>query len=149
MSPREELLEEMLSAWAELVTIVERLDGKFDQDLGDGWNARGLLAHIALWERVANWKLSGAPVPNAADLIEREPWDLDTFNETMRGRWSERATADVVAELRAAHAALVATVRDAPDEDCAPRGRVWLAIHDDGAGHYEHHLPALQDLTIS
>ncbi len=148
MSPREELLEQMLSAWVELVTIVERLGGKFEQDLGDGWRARDVLAHIALWERAANWKLTGAPVPNAADLMDRDPWDLDAFNEAMRERWRDRSAADVVAELRAAHEALVATVQEAPDEDCAPQGRVWVAIHEDGAGHYEHHLPALRDLII-
>ncbi len=147
MSPREELLERMLSAWTELMTIVERLDGQFDDDLGDAWRVGDVLAHIALWERMADRKLSGSPVPNAADLIDQEPWDLDLFNETMRDRWRGRSTQEVVTELRAAHEALVTTVSEATEEDCAKQGRVWDVIEVDGAGHYDHHLPALRKIV--
>lgn len=143
MSPREQLLDRMLSGWAELMTIVATRSGRFEADLGDGWRVKDVLAHLALWERVANWKLSGAPVPNAADLIAREPWDLNAFNEAMRDRWRQRSDDDVLAELRAAHEALVSTVQSASEEDCAPNGRAWTVIDEDGAGHYEHHLTAL------
>lgn len=144
VSARDELLEEMLSAWAELMTVVKSIGGRFDEDLGDGWRVRDVLAHLALWERVANWKLTGAVVPNSEGLIDREPWDLDAFNVGMRNRWRDRSPSDVLAELRAAHEALVAAVSSSSDSGCAPKGGVWTVIHEDGAGHYEHHLPALQ-----
>jgi hypothetical protein len=144
VSPREALLEEMLSAWSELTTVIKELDGTFDRDLGDGWRVQDVLAHIALWERVAGWKLSGSDIPRADDLIDREPWDLNAFNEAMRDRWRKATAQEVVAELHAAHEALVTMVSNATDEDCATNGQVWTAIHEDGAGHYEHHLPPLQ-----
>ncbi len=147
MTPRDDLLERMLSAWTELMTVVEQLDGRFDVDLGDGWRVRDVLAHIALWERVANWKLSGADVPNSEGVIDRDPWDLNEFNETMRARWRDRPVSDVLAELRAAHEALVATVEGAPDEQCAPDGAAHEVIEQDGAGHYEHHLAALRGVA--
>ncbi len=147
MSARDQLLEDMLSAWAELMTLVRALDGRFDTDLGDGWRVRDVLAHIALWERVANWKLTGAPIPNADDVVEREPWDLDLFNETMRGRWRDRSVAEVLSELHAAHEALVASVQGAADADCDSNGSVRTVIDEDGAGHYEHHLPVLNGLV--
>ncbi len=144
MTTRDVLLERMLSAWSELLTLVEQLDGRFDVDLGDGWRVRDVLAHIALWERVANWKLSGSDVPNSEGVIDRDPWDLNAFNETMRARWRDRPVSDVLAELRAAHGALVASVAAASDDDCAAGGNVHGVIDDDGAGHYEHHLAALR-----
>ncbi|MGA7669019.1 MAG: maleylpyruvate isomerase N-terminal domain-containing protein [Nitrolancea sp.] len=147
MSPREELLEQMLSAWTELMTVAQQLDGKFDADLGDGWRVRDVLAHIALWERVANWKLGGPEVPHAEGVADREPWDLNFFNEAMRDRWRDRPVEDVLAELRVSHQALVATVAAASDEDCAADGSVWTVIQEDGAGHYELHLSALRTVA--
>ena len=147
MSPREEIEQQMLSSWAELMTVVQQLDGKLEVDLGDGWRVRDLLAHIALWERVANWKLGGPDVPNAESVADREPWDLNFFNEEMRERWRGRSIDDVLAELRSAHEALVATVSAASDEDCAADGSVGAVIQEDGAGHYELHLPALRNVA--
>ena len=147
MTPRDDLLERMLSAWTELMTVVEQLDGRFDVDLGDDWRVRDVLAHIALWERVANWKLSGADVPNSEGVIDRDPWDLNEFNETMRARWRDRPVSDVLVELRSAHEALVATVAAASDEKCSPGGEVRDVIDVDGAGHYEHHLAALRGVA--
>ena len=147
MSQRDELLEQMLTAWTELMVVVQQLNDKFDDDLGDDWRVRDVLAHVALWERVANWKLGGAEVPNAEGVADREPWDMNFFNEEMRERWRKRSVDEVLAELRASHEALVATVSAASDEDCAADGSVWAVIQEDGAGHYELHLPALRGLA--
>jgi hypothetical protein len=134
----------MSTARTELDSIVEALHGREDVDLGDDWRVRDILAHIALWERVATWKLVGAPVPNAEGLADQEPWDQDAFNEGMRERWRSRSLADVLTEFSAAHEALVVTVTDAADADCAVGGRVWTVIDEDGAGHYEQHVAALR-----
>jgi len=144
MAQCDELLAQMSAARIELDAAVARLDGREEQDLGDGWRVCDVLAHIALWERVAVWKLLGTPVPHAEGLVDREPWDQDVFNEGMRERWRSRPLDDVLTELNMAHAALLAAVANASDDECAAGGRVWTVIDEDGAGHYEHHLADLR-----
>jgi hypothetical protein len=141
---REGLLAQMSAARQELESIVDALLGREDLDLGDGWCVRDLLAHIALWERVATWKLVGTPVPNAEGLVDQEPWNLDAFNEGMRERWRLRPLSDVRAEFDQAHEALIAAVTSAPDADCADGGRAWTVVDEDGAGHYGQHLATLR-----
>jgi hypothetical protein len=125
---------------AELDAIVIGYGDRLDVDMGGGWRVHDTLAHIALWERMAARKIAGAPLPDGEDLLAG-PWDLDRFNETMRERWRPRPVADVLAELDAAHQALVAAVERAGDDECAPRGRVWEVVDEDGAGHYPMHFP--------
>ena len=144
MSNREELLAQMSVARTELESIVTALDSRENVDVGDDWRVRDVLAHIALWERVATWKLDGTPVPNAEGLVDQDPWDLNAFNEGMRERWHSRTLAEVHEEFGAAHEALVAAVANAPDEECSIGGRVWTIIDEDGAGHYQQHVGALQ-----
>jgi hypothetical protein len=105
-----------------------------------GWSVRDELAHLALWERIAARKIAGEPLPDGEDLIEREPWDIDAFNDAMTERWRLRSNEDVLAEFAAAHDALLSAVRQAADKDCAPGGEVWQAIAADGAGHYDGHF---------
>ena len=140
---KRQLLERMDAGWRELETVVGQLEGRMDADLGDGWRVVDVLAHIALWERVARWKLTGDPVPGADDLTDGEPFDLDHFNQTMRGRWQDRDSDAVLTELRAAHAGLVEAVEASDDASCAPGGKTYTVIDEDGAGHYGAHLDEL------
>lgn len=144
MSSCDDLLARMRMARAELESIITVLRGREEVDLGDGWRVRDLIAHLALWERVAAWKLGGADVPNAEGLADRDPWDLDTFNEGMRERWRDRPLADVITEFEAAHAALVDIISNASEADCAPGGAAWTTIDEDCAGHYAQHLSDLR-----
>ena len=144
MSSRDDLLARMSMARAELESIVAVLRGREEVDLGDGWRVRDVIAHLALWERVAAWKIGGVDVPNAEGLADLDPWDLNTFNEGMRERWRDRPLADVMAEFDAAHAALVEIVSNASEADCAPGGSAWTAIDEDNAGHYAQHLRELR-----
>jgi hypothetical protein len=59
----------------------------------------------------------------------------------MQARWFDRPADDVLTELADAHVALVSAVEGASEESCAPGGRAWTAIDDDGAGHYGGHFP--------
>ncbi|HEX7101556.1 MAG TPA: maleylpyruvate isomerase N-terminal domain-containing protein [Nitrolancea sp.] len=144
MSSRDDLLARMNLARAELESVVTALRGREEADLGDGWRVRDLIAHLALWERVAAWKLGGGDVPYAEGLADRDPWDLNAFNEGMRERWRDRPLNDVITEFDAAHAALVEVVSNASEEDCAPGGAARTAIDEDGAGHYIQHLSDLR-----
>jgi hypothetical protein len=144
MSHKTQLMEHMRGARAELEAAVRALEGRFDAELDNDWRVRDVVAHLALWERVAVRKLTGAPVPFADDLARMEPWNLDAFNEGMRERWREHSTTEILDEFRAAHQALLAAVADADDAACAPGGAARQAIDEDGAGHYGAHLPELR-----
>src|SRR5262245_38480800 len=124
MSPKDELLTMMAQVRAELATLVLAAGVDLQADAGDDWRIIDLVAHIALWERMAAQKLTGEPVAYAAGAVP-EPWDLDIFNETMCERMRGWTTAEVLAEFEASHRALVTAVQAADDEDCAPGGRVW------------------------
>ena len=143
VSVKTRLLTETLAARGELDAALAALAGGWDVPVGDGWRVRDLLAHLALWERVAVWKLTGAAVPDADDLMQQNPWDLDTFNTTMRARWHDRPIDAVLWESHAAHAALLATIVGATEGACVPGGAVRTTVDEDGAGHYRVHLPAL------
>ncbi|HEX3721374.1 MAG TPA: ClbS/DfsB family four-helix bundle protein [Nitrolancea sp.] len=144
MTNRDELLAQMNVARTELESVIATLRGREDIDLGDGWRVRDVLAHIALWERVSAWWLTGADVPHAEGLVGMEPWDLNAFNEGMRERWRLRPLSEVYEEFAAAHEALVALVSDSSEEDCATGGRVWVRNDECGTGHYREHMAALE-----
>lgn len=55
--------------------------------------------------------------------------------------WRPRSAADILAELHAAHAALVQAIEETDEAGCAPGKRRWNTIHADGAGHYTSHFP--------
>ena len=146
MQQRQQLLDEMQRARGELDETVATLvtADRLDADLGDGWRVRDVIAHIALWERVADKKLSGAELPYGSDLAAMEPWNLNAFNEGMRERLRTLSDEELLAEYQAAYMALRNTVANAEDDACAPGGRAHQAIDEDSGGHYPAHLPALR-----
>ena len=143
MHHRDRLLDIMHTARAELDAIVAGYDGQLDAAAGDNpdWRIQDVLAHLALWERMAARKIAGTPLPDGEDEVTRDPWDIDEFNDAMQARWRDRSAAAVLAESAAAHSALVAAVEGARDDDCAPGGKAWNAIAEDSAGHYPGHFP--------
>lgn len=140
MSDKDVLLGAIQQGWSDLTTAIDN-DGRApDEDAGDGWRVKDLIAHVALWERMAARKITRNPLPIGDELAEREPWDLDRFNEAQRELWWTIEMVAIRAELDAAHQALVSGVESAPDEDCTVGGKVWTAIDEDGAGHYHWHF---------
>lgn len=140
MSHKDTLLGVMREARAQLDAAIAEAMPRLEAPVDDGWRVRDELAHLALWERIAARKIAGEALPDGEDLIEREPWNIDAFNDEMTERWRLRSSADVLAEFAAAHEALVAAVQRADERDCAPDGKAWLAIAADGAGHYDGHF---------
>lgn len=143
MSNRSELLAVMRMARTDVEAVVATLAGRLGDDAGIGndWQVRDSLMHVALWERVAAHTITGLPLPDGDDLWTREPWDMDAFNDGMRERWRSKADEAVLAKFAEAHRELVAAVEAAGEESCAPGGEAWTAISEDGAGHYSSHFP--------
>jgi hypothetical protein len=141
VSHKERLLATMQSVRAEIEAFVREHQHEPDAEIGGGWTLHDAVAHVALWDRMAARKLAGTPLPEGDEVAEREPWDLDAFNDEMRARWRDRPMAAVLAEFAAAYPPVVAAVEAAREEDCAPGAEVWRVIDEDNAGHYPHHFP--------
>lgn len=141
MSHRDDLLAVMAQSWNDLTGAVAAVQATFDQPGDGGWRPQDSVAHIAVWERMAARKIAGTPLPEGEEIAAARPWNLDRFNDAMVERWRGRSAEEVLAELAAAHVALVAAVEGADDESCDQGGSTWTTIDDDGAGHYVLHFP--------
>ena len=141
MGHKANLLGAIRSTRAEVDDFVRAHQGEPDAEIGGGWTLHDALAHIALWDRMAARKLTGAPLPEGEELAAAEDWDLDTFNDEMRARWRDRPMGEVMGEYIAAYLAVDTAMEQASDDDCAPGTRLWRAIADDNAGHYPAHFP--------
>lgn len=146
MTQKAALMATMSRVRAEVEAFVAAYSATPEAEIGGGWTLHDAVAHVALWDRMAVRKLVGTPLPDGEEVAARTPWDLDTFNDTMRARWRDRPMAAVLAEFATAYPPLVAAVRAADEVDCAPHGRVWTIIDEDNAGHYPHHFPIADPL---
>ena len=141
MSEKAELLEAMRAARTDLEAVVAAANGDLGRRQEGEATLADILAHIAVWERMAARKLTGAPLPVGDDVLAGKKWSLNAFNEASFALWRKRSHAEILAEFAAAHQALVAAVEAANDADCAPGGKVWKAVDEDSAGHYHWHFP--------
>lgn len=87
MSNQDVLLGVIQQGWSELTTAIDSDNRAPDEDAGDGWQVKDLMAHVAPWERMGARKITRNPSPIGDELAEREPWDLDRFNEAQRELW--------------------------------------------------------------
>lgn len=145
MTNRDDLLTTMDAMRAELERFVAERLGDADQQIGGGWTLHDIVAHLALWDRMAVRRITGAPLPEGDEVTSRRPWDLDAFNDEMRSRMAKRPMPEVMAEFDAAWRAVRAAAADAADGACRPGGTVWTIVDDDSAGHYPRHVP-IRDL---
>ena len=138
---RDALVATMRSMRAEVEQFVAERLAEPDAEIGGGWTLHDVVAHLALWDRMAVRGIARIPLPEGEEVASREPWDLDAFNDEMRARFRDRPMPAVMAEFEASFRAVVNAVQAADDESCAPGGTTWTVVDDDSAGHYPVHVP--------
>jgi Protein of unknown function (DUF1706) len=141
MSNRAYLLALMAESWADLQEEIAKVRNQFEVEAKNGWRMKDTVAHIAVWERMAARKIAKAPLPEGEEFAAERPWSLSRFNKAMVDLWRPRSADEVLAELVAAHEALVRAIEETDEAGCAPGKRRWNTIHVDGAGHYSAHFP--------
>ena len=141
MSYRDDLLSLMALSWADLLAEIAKARDEFEVEAKNGWRMQDRIAHIAVWERMAARKIAKVPLPEGEQFAAERPWSLSRFNVAMVELWRPRSAEDVLAELHAAHAALIRAIEETDEAGCAPGKRRWNTIHADGAGHYSSHFP--------
>ena len=113
----------------------------------DRWQARDVLQHFLYFHDATAWGLESATQGGPPWPL---PADADTINEVCRRLREHESVDDLIAQLRFAHARLVAAARRSPDLDrpCFRRlngetvtGRQRLEVL---AHHWSEHVQELQ-----
>lgn len=158
-----ELCDLIASGWDE---IEQAIAGIMPTDMelrpDGGWSVIDHLAHIAVWERGTTALLEGRP-PHEAMAISEQLYlsdDDDAINQAVWSLHVDRPAAATLAELRDAHAALVAVLDGLSDDALERTSSAFLpggSGHDNGEpmrtrlvgdtyGHYVEHAAAIRAL---
>lgn len=158
-----ELCALIASGWDE---IEQAIAGVMPTDMearpDDGWSVIDHLAHIAAWERGVTARLEGRPPHEAMGVSEQVylSGDDDAINRAMWSLHVDRPAAATLAELRDAHAALVAELDRLSDEALERTSSAFLPgdpSYDNGEpmrtrlvgdtyAHYVEHAAAIRAL---
>jgi hypothetical protein len=136
---KKDLLSEEDAGWQELCKRFNRLS---DEDylragVNDDWNAKDMLAHIAMWhasatDRLESQRMTGSmpPLPASVDAINTEQYERSKVLTLKEAKAMSGAARHRFREE-------MAMLPDAPDE------RVAMLIYGDGAEHYQEHIEQL------
>jgi hypothetical protein len=133
--------------FSQLLGAVDGLDeaAMSERFYGD-WAAKDVLAHIAGWhqtmtegmERMARGE---RPTPEGVDYS-----DADSWNAKFAAAMKPQNASTVVATLRQSFMNFVRAARAIPDDRYGEGKTINRILEASGYGHYDEHLPALQEL---
>jgi hypothetical protein len=109
------------------------------------WGVKDILAHIAGWheqmtEAMQRMARGEKPTPEGVDYS-----DADSWNARFAGAMAAQTGETVVAGLRQSYANYLRAARAIPDDRFGEGKTINRLLETSGAGHYEEHLPALQE----
>lgn len=160
---KDELVAAMQAGWQRLEAFVgqytpEQLSGPQD---AAGWTAKDHLMHLAVWAGSMVAVLNGTPRRDAMQ-IERKDWvslaeTYDVVNGILQQRYKEWPLAEVQAELRKQHDALIARVQALSDAELQmaynhyqPGSKSETPIFEYIGGnsfeHFDEHIPWMRTL---
>jgi len=140
----------------------DQLDRPVWTDEGHGWRVRGLVSHLARWNRIgaaAARLITDGKEPLPEDEMRLRAFigiadDVDTVNEKQFKSWRDRPVAEAFTELARAHKDFMDALRAFPPArlirtDGEPFRYFWTP----GAGHLELHwqhiASALKETTTT
>ena len=143
-----ELLARIRAARTELENTISGLDDAALSAPGpEGWAVKDHLAHLAAWSRKVLSNMDGITSPAALgvpeDVYQRGDWV--EINEIVRAPDKDRPAADIVAEYRSAHAALLARIEALPEADLfGPDDKLRNNIRGNSYDHDHEHQPWIE-----
>lgn len=160
------LLAAIETAWEALNAAIDRLTP--DQLTGardaQGWSVTDHLSHLMAWERSVAFLLTGRPRHEglAVDAALYAGNDYDAINAAVQQRHADRAPEEVVAQLRATHAALLEALHSLSDAELHRPNRQYRSASpdsDDGppvidvifsntAHHFAEHQAWIEALAV-
>src|SRR5690606_6738122 len=109
------------------------------------WSVKDILAHVTTWEEEALQALPvilrGEALPRYADVYG----SVDAFNAQASAKKRDLPLAEVLMQMEAVHAWLLAASQDAPEEEIATDTRVRRRIRLDTYSHYPGHARAIRE----
>ena len=145
-----ETLQQVNDGFAKLLASVEGLDERAmsERFYGD-WAPKDILAHVAGWheqmtaamERLARGE---KPTPEGVDYSDSDAW-----NARFAGAMRAQDSTTVVATLRQSFANYVRAAETIPDDRYGEGKTVNRILETSGYGHYNEHLPALEQHSKS
>jgi hypothetical protein len=147
---KQSALQKVEAGFGEVLAAVSGLnEDQMSRRFYGDWNAKDILAHIAGWheqmtaamQRMARGE---RPTPEGVDYSDSDAWNA-RFAAAMRPQSGDTA----VAVLRQSFANFVRAARAIPDERYGEGKTVNRILEGNGYGHYEEHLPALQEYRKS
>ena len=157
---RGDLLDRTRTKWVELNDVVSRLsEDRMLSGPGEAWSGKDQLAHIAMWQRIALARITGADEDALVGWTPEESAtkDIDQVNERIRELSADRLLTDVRREFEDSHNELVAAVEGMSQGDLdrlrlpdqPDRGTFAQMIAENTYEHYEEHIPLLQALAAA
>ncbi len=108
------------------------------------WSVRDILAHVTTWEQEA---LAGLAVIRRGERLPRYRavyGGIDAFNALMTVRKADLTLAEVLAQLEATHAELLALLNTLSDAETASDTRLYRRLRNDTWTHYPEHARAIR-----
>ena len=158
---KHELRKRIDDGWRELEDAFEGLDEaafSTPQDEG-GWTIRDHLAHLGAWERLVTCRLEGR-LEDERHVVglneqEYESLEIDALNEHIVRSSRDRATGEVIRDLREGHAGVLEALDGVETERLGrpwlphrpDRGALWQTVAGNTFEHYEEHLPSVRAMA--
>ena len=117
-----------------------------EPSLEGGWSVKDVLAHVSVWERVCSAWFEAAARGETPDRPEVR--DIDAFNARSYADAKDRRLADVLAESRSSHEAIVAAIEGMSEADLADDKRfgwpAWQMASANSDDHYREHIAQIE-----
>ena len=144
---------------AELLASIRRDRARFDAlvagldaaqlvepSLEGGWSVKDVFAHVSIWERLCSEWFAAAARGETPDRAEVR--DVDGFNARAYADAKDRPLADVFAESRLSHEAIVAAIDGMSEAELAGDKRfgwpMWQMASANSDDHYREHIDQIE-----
>ncbi len=144
---KQQLLKRLDAAWAELKESYAGLpDARLEEPgVAGDWSVKDSLAHVTTWEEEALKYLpvilEGRKPPRYRDLYG----GIDAFNAQTAAQKRGLALAEVLQQLDATHARLIAYISSAPDEQFTHETPWRRRLRLDTYSHYPIHARTIRE----
>ena len=141
---KEELTKRIRADRARFDALVAGLDAArlVEPSLEGGWSVKDVLAHVSVWERLCTAWFAAAARGETPDRAEVR--DVDGFNARSYRDAKDRPLADVLAESRLSHGAIVAVIEGMSEAELADEQRfgrpAWQMASANSDDHYREHI---------
>ena len=141
------IIEKIEESYADIVRIVRNAPVAkiVEPSLSNGWSVKDIIAHLAAWEWRCAFVLEESHASNAP--LQAEP-DVEALNLEILEERKDWGWEEVEDDARAAHRALLRTVRGLPLHRLSDP-IVYQAIAVETWKHYNEHLPDLRTWRAS